>query len=87
MTSSLRSRIRNGTLLLLALVIALGAYALPRLNSLGGTSIAFSYAARMAWRASGTQNAATTGKGVGKQTWKRTWQGRTPFSRAARKSR
>ena len=35
MTSSLRSRIRNGTLLLLALVIALGAYALPRLNSLG----------------------------------------------------
>ena len=36
MTSSLRSRIRNGTLLLLALVIALGAYALPRLNSLGG---------------------------------------------------
>ena len=36
MTSSLRSRIRNGTLLLLALVIALGIYALPRLNSLGG---------------------------------------------------
>ena len=36
MTSSLRSRIRNGTLLLLALVIVLGAYALPRLNSLGG---------------------------------------------------
>ncbi len=36
MTSSLRSRIRNGTLLLLALVIALGAYALPRLNRLGG---------------------------------------------------
>jgi NtrC-family two-component system sensor histidine kinase KinB len=35
MTSSLRSRIRNGTLLLLALVILLGAYALPRLNSLG----------------------------------------------------
>jgi NtrC-family two-component system sensor histidine kinase KinB len=36
MTSSLRSRIRNGTLLLLALVIVLGAYALPRLNALGG---------------------------------------------------
>jgi NtrC-family two-component system sensor histidine kinase KinB len=36
MTSSLRSRIRNGTLLLLALVIVLGAYALPRLNHLGG---------------------------------------------------
>ena len=36
MTSSLRSRIRNGTLLLLALVIVLGAYALPRLSSLGG---------------------------------------------------
>ena len=36
MTSSLRSRIRNGTLLLLALVIAFGAYALPRLSSLGG---------------------------------------------------
>ena len=36
MTSSLRSRIRNGTLLLLALVIAFGAYALPRLDSLGG---------------------------------------------------
>ena len=36
MTSSLRSRIRNGTLLLLALVIALGIYALPRLGSLGG---------------------------------------------------
>src|SRR5579871_1898023 len=36
MTSSLRSRIRNGTLLLLGLVIALGIYALPRLNSLGG---------------------------------------------------
>ena len=36
MTSSLRSRIRNGTLLLLALVIVLGAYALPRLNRLGG---------------------------------------------------
>src|ERR1700690_3304693 len=36
MTSSLRSRIRNGTLLLLALVILLGAYALPRLGSLGG---------------------------------------------------
>ncbi|HLX36395.1 MAG TPA: ATP-binding protein [Candidatus Binataceae bacterium] len=36
MTSSLRSRIRNSTLLLLALVIAFGAYALPRLNSLGG---------------------------------------------------
>jgi two-component system, NtrC family, sensor histidine kinase KinB len=36
MTSSLRSRIRNGTLLLLALVIMLGAYALPRLSSLGG---------------------------------------------------
>jgi len=36
MTSSLRSRIRGGTLLLLALVIVLGAYALPRLSSLGG---------------------------------------------------
>jgi NtrC-family two-component system sensor histidine kinase KinB len=36
MTSSLRSRIRNSTLLLLALVIVLGAYALPRLNRLGG---------------------------------------------------
>jgi NtrC-family two-component system sensor histidine kinase KinB len=36
MTSSLRSRIRNGTLLLLALVIALGVYALPRLDRLGG---------------------------------------------------
>ena len=36
MTSSLRSRIRNSTLLLLALVIAFGAYALPRLGSLGG---------------------------------------------------
>ncbi len=36
MTSSLRSRIRNGTLLLLALVIVLGVYALPRLGSLGG---------------------------------------------------
>ncbi len=36
MTSSLRSRIRNGTLLLLGLVIALGLYALPRLGSLGG---------------------------------------------------
>ncbi len=36
MTSSLRSRIRNGILLLLALVIALGIYALPRLSSLGG---------------------------------------------------
>ena len=36
MTSSLRSRIRNSTLLLLALVIAFGGYALPRLGSLGG---------------------------------------------------
>ena len=36
MTTSLRSRIRNSTLLMLALVIAFGAYALPRLNSLGG---------------------------------------------------
>jgi len=36
MTSSLRSRIRNSTLLLLALVVAFGAYALPRLSSLGG---------------------------------------------------
>jgi len=36
MTSSLRSRIRNGTLLLLALVIVFGAYGLPRLSSLGG---------------------------------------------------
>ena len=36
MTSSLRSRIRNSTLLLLALVIVLGAYALPRLGRLGG---------------------------------------------------
>src|ERR1700683_4353183 len=36
MTSSLRSRIRNGTLLLLALMVLLSAYALPRLYSLGG---------------------------------------------------
>ena len=36
MTSSLRSRIRNGTLLLLVLMVVLSAYALPRLYSLGG---------------------------------------------------
>ncbi|HLI79061.1 MAG TPA: ATP-binding protein [Candidatus Binataceae bacterium] len=36
MTTSLRSRIRNSTLLMLALVIAFGAYALPHLSSLGG---------------------------------------------------
>jgi NtrC-family two-component system sensor histidine kinase KinB len=35
-TPSLRSRIRNGTLLLLALVLILGAYALPRVYRLGG---------------------------------------------------
>ena len=36
MTSSLRSKIRNSTLLLLALVSVLGTYALPRLDRLGG---------------------------------------------------
>jgi NtrC-family two-component system sensor histidine kinase KinB len=35
-TPSLRSRIRNGTLLLLALVLILGAYTLPRVYGLGG---------------------------------------------------
>ncbi|HEY2487685.1 MAG TPA: ATP-binding protein [Candidatus Binataceae bacterium] len=35
-TPSLRSRIRNGTLLLLVLVLLLGAYALPRVYRLGG---------------------------------------------------
>jgi NtrC-family two-component system sensor histidine kinase KinB len=35
-TLSLRSRIRNGTLLLLVLVLILGAYTLPRVHSLGG---------------------------------------------------
>jgi len=35
-TPSLRHRIRNGTLLLLVLVVLLGAYTLPRVYSLGG---------------------------------------------------
>src|SRR5215831_15475834 len=35
-TPSLRSRIRNGTLLLLVLVLILGAYTLPRVYRLGG---------------------------------------------------
>ena len=35
-TSSLRSRIRNGTLLLLGLALILGAYTLPRVYRLGG---------------------------------------------------
>ena len=35
-TPSLRGRIRNGTLLLLVLVLILGAYTLPRVYRLGG---------------------------------------------------
>jgi len=57
---SLRSRIRNGTLLLLALVVLLGLYTLPRVYALGGAIRATLYRNYVSIEAAQNMHAALT---------------------------